>query len=93
MCLIGKTQLLCMQCREIGPHPVARAKSHPDVANMTAEKANKALTDAGLNVRLDGATLGGEAIVYSQSVAPGTIVAKGTIVEIEMRYVGIYGDE
>lgn len=65
----------------------------PDVANMTAEKANKALTDAGLNVRLDGATLGGEAIVYSQSVAPGTIVAKGTIVEIEMRYVGIYGDE
>ena len=28
MCLIGKTQLLCMQCRGIGPHLVARAKSH-----------------------------------------------------------------
>ena len=28
MCLIGKTQLLCMQCREIGPHLVARGKSH-----------------------------------------------------------------
>ena len=28
MCLIGKTQLLCMQCKEIGPHLVARGKSH-----------------------------------------------------------------
>ena len=28
MCLIGKTQFLCMQCRGIGPHLVARGKSH-----------------------------------------------------------------
>ena len=28
MCLIGKTQLLCMQCSGIGPHLVARGKSH-----------------------------------------------------------------
>ena len=28
MCLIVKTQLLCMQCRGIGPHLVARGKSH-----------------------------------------------------------------
>ena len=28
MCLIGKMQLLCMQCRRIGPHLVARGKSH-----------------------------------------------------------------
>ena len=28
MCLIGKTQLLCMQCRGIGPHLVAWGKSH-----------------------------------------------------------------
>ena len=27
MCLIGKAQLLCMQCRGIGPHLVARGKS------------------------------------------------------------------
>ena len=27
MWLIGKTQLLCMQCRGIGPHLVARGKS------------------------------------------------------------------
>ena len=28
MCLIGKTELLCMQCRGIGAHLVARGKSH-----------------------------------------------------------------
>ena len=28
MCLIGKTQLLCMQCRGIGPHLLVRGKSH-----------------------------------------------------------------
>ena len=28
MSLIGKTQLLCMECREIRPHLVARGKSH-----------------------------------------------------------------
>ena len=28
MCLIVKTKLLCMQCRGIGPHLVARGKSH-----------------------------------------------------------------
>ena len=28
MCLIGKTQLLFTQCRGIGPHLVARGKSH-----------------------------------------------------------------
>ena len=28
MGLIGKTQLLCMQCRGIGPHLMARRKSH-----------------------------------------------------------------
>ena len=27
-CLIGKTQLLCMQCRGMGPHLVARGKTH-----------------------------------------------------------------
>ena len=28
MCLIGKTQLLCRQCRGIWPHPMARGKTH-----------------------------------------------------------------
>ena len=28
MCLIVKTQLLCMQCRGIGPHLTERGKTH-----------------------------------------------------------------
>ena len=28
MCLIGKTHMLCMECRGIGTHLVARWKSH-----------------------------------------------------------------
>ena len=28
MCLIGKTQLLCMKCRGFGPHLVAMGKYH-----------------------------------------------------------------
>ena len=28
MCLIGNTQLLCMHCRGIEPHVLARVKTH-----------------------------------------------------------------
>ena len=37
MCLIGKAQLLCMQCRGIGPCPSPKCKSHgfPRVAAGT----------------------------------------------------------
>ena len=59
----------------------------PNVIGMSAEAANKALTDAGLNVCLKGTTIGSGTVVYSQSIPHGTVVAKGTIVEIEMRYM------
>ena len=36
MCLIGNTELLCMQCRGIGPHLLARGKSH-DFSRVAAE--------------------------------------------------------
>jgi hypothetical protein len=54
---------------------------------MTAEAANKALTDAGLNVRLSGTTIGPGTVVYFQSIPAGEMAAKGTIVEIEMRFM------
>ncbi|MBQ7291984.1 MAG: PASTA domain-containing protein [Clostridia bacterium] len=59
----------------------------PSVIGLTAEAANKVLTDAGLNVRFSGTTIGSGNVVYSQSIEVGTVVAKGTIVEIEMRYM------
>ncbi len=59
----------------------------PSVLGLTAEAANKVLTDAGLNVQLSGTTVGSGTVVYAQSIPVGTVVAKGTIVEIEMRYM------
>ncbi|MBQ9746712.1 MAG: PASTA domain-containing protein [Clostridia bacterium] len=59
----------------------------PSVIGLTAEAANKALTDAGLNVRISGTTMGSGTVVYSQSLTLGTVTPKGTIIEIEMRYM------
>lgn len=59
----------------------------PAVTGLTAEQANKKLTDAGLNVRITGTIMGTDIVVYSQSVPVGTVVPKGTVVEIEMRYM------
>ena len=59
----------------------------PNVLGMTAEEANKALTDAGLNVRLSGAAIGPGTVVYSQSLTVGTVAPKGTVIEIEMRFM------
>ncbi|MGN1096167.1 MAG: penicillin-binding transpeptidase domain-containing protein [Eubacteriales bacterium] len=65
----------------------------PNVVGMTAEKANKALTDAGLNIHLSGSTIGSGSVVHSQSVSPGTVVSKGTVVTVEMRFMANEGDE
>ena len=61
----------------------------PDVMGLTAEQANKKLTDAGLNVRISGTTMGEDTVVYSQSLAFGTVTPKGTVVEIELRYMSM----
>ena len=37
MCLIGKTQLLCMQCRGIGPHLMARGKKKKKKKKITTK--------------------------------------------------------
>ncbi len=59
----------------------------PDVMGLTAEQANKKLTDAGLNVRISGTTMGEGTVVYSQSLPLGTVIPKGTVIEIELRYM------
>ena len=59
----------------------------PDVMGLTAEQANKKLTDAGLNVRISGTTMGEGTVVYSQSLPKGEVIPKGTVIEIELRYM------
>ena len=59
----------------------------PDVMGLTPEQANKKLTDAGLNVRISGTTMGEGTVVYSQSLPKGEVIPKGTVIEIELRYM------
>ncbi len=57
----------------------------PDLLGMTAEQANKALTDIGLYMRAIGATSaqGGSIVAGRQDVAAETKVPPGTVIEVE----------
>ena len=50
MCLIGKTQLLCMQCRGIGPHLVPSGKSH-GFSRVAQEPGVYSRVTAGMSIR------------------------------------------
>ncbi len=55
----------------------------PNVIGMSAEQANKAITSAGLNIRLSGGAAENEnAEAVSQSIDPGTEAYKGAVVEV-----------
>lgn len=62
----------------------------PDVTGMTALAANRTLINAGLNIRILGTenyTSGTGATVIAQSVAKGTEVPRGTVIEVTFRYL------
>ena len=57
----------------------------PNVVGKTASEANKALADAGLIMKVSGATTAraGDVHAISQSVAAGTELEAGTVVTIQ----------
>ncbi|MCL2036258.1 MAG: penicillin-binding transpeptidase domain-containing protein [Oscillospiraceae bacterium] len=56
----------------------------PDVHGMTVTQANKAITDAGLNIRLTGGSIGNEnATAVYMSIPPDTVVKNGTVIEVQ----------
>ncbi len=59
----------------------------PNVIGMSAEAANKALTNAGFNIRITGNASSG-AVAYEQSVAQGTPLKKGTVITVKFRHPG-----
>ncbi len=60
----------------------------PDLVGKTAEAANRTLLGAGLNVRFTGSSgTDTGVIVLRQSIEKDTMVAPGTVVEIELRYM------
>ena len=63
----------------------------PKVVGLTAEQANKALTNAGLIMKVMGDTSGGTSSVRvtTQSVAEGTEVSAGTVVSVQLTDVSM----
>ncbi len=60
----------------------------PNVKGMTAKAANQTLINAGLNIRILGTSshLGGETPkAYLQSIEAGTVVPKGSVIEVYFR--------
>ncbi len=61
----------------------------PNLTNMTAAVANQTLINAGLNIRIQGTKnylSGTGATAVSQSIAPGTVVPRGTVIEVTFLY-------
>ncbi|MBR4961673.1 MAG: PASTA domain-containing protein [Clostridia bacterium] len=63
--------------------------SVPDLTGMTAFNANKVLVQAGLNPIYEGSLNGSTATVISQSPAAGTMVTKGTVVNVVLRHLDL----
>ncbi|MBR5444903.1 MAG: PASTA domain-containing protein [Clostridia bacterium] len=63
--------------------------SVPDLTGMTAFNANKVLVQAGLNPMYEGSLNGNTATVISQSPAAGTMVTKGTVVNVVLRHLDL----
>ena len=58
----------------------------PNIIGMTAAQANKALANAGFNIHLEGALNGSGAVVLYQSLEPGTVAPKGTVITVDIRH-------
>lgn len=60
----------------------------PKLTGMTIANANKALAAKGLNILIEGANNGSDgAYVIEQSVPEGTLVAKGEVIKVTLRYL------
>lgn len=75
----GSTVMLYM-----GDIPLSdyRMSTVPNVIGMTVEEANKALSEAGLNISITGAATGSEAKAVSQSANSGLVVYRGSVIEV-----------
>lgn len=70
-----------------GDEQPANTITVPDVMGMTAYNANNTLVNLGLNVTFSGSVNGSSATVISQNPAAGTVVSRGTIIEVTLRHL------
>ena len=70
-------------------YPSGKQVTVPDALNQTASSANRILTNAGFNIKIDGAMNFDEGVgarVVSQTPAAGELVPYGSVVTIELRH-------
>ncbi len=79
----GKVLLYCGETAE------RETVTVPDLINKTADAANMLLLNAGLNVKISGATNGSTATIIKQFPTAGSVVEVGTIVEFELRHMDV----
>lgn len=70
-----------------GDEKPANTITVPNVVGMTAYNANAALVNLGLNVTFSGSLNGSSATVISQNPVAGTVVSRGTIIEVTLRHL------
>ena len=79
---IGK--IILYTGEELPPQSV----SVPKLTGMTIANANKALAAKGLNILIEGANNGSDgAYVIEQSIPEGTMVSRGEVVKVTLRYL------
>ena len=74
----------------VGRDYVEETVTVPNVTGMTAAAANQYLIQSGLNIRILGTKnylSGTGATAVSQSVLPGTVVPRGSVIEVTFRYL------
>lgn len=54
----------------------------PNVIGMTPQQANKTLANVGLNIKFTGNAESQNSTVISQNVAAGTVIARGSIIQV-----------
>lgn len=74
-----------------GDETAKKTVTVPKVVGLSASEANSRITGAGLNVRINGASLGqsGYAICSSQSPNDGAEVEPGTIITLDFTYTEV----
>ncbi len=60
----------------------------PDTVGMSLYEANEAIINSGLNLRIEGiGDFSGGATVVAQSLTPGSVVSKNSIIELKILYL------
>ena len=66
----------------------ARVVEMPDLTGYTVSQVNRIMSDLELNTVFTGGSLSsGEAVAYSQSIAPGTRIEIGSTVTVSFRHI------